>query len=265
MQIVLKLKKNVNQNAADYFEKAKKAKKKWRGAEKALANSLKKLEELKEKLAEEIEKEELKKQELANKVVRKKEWYEKYRWFTSSEGFLIIGGRDATTNDIIVKKHVDPGDIIFHTEMSGSPFVIIKAEGKKIGADTMQEAADFTATYSKAWKMGLGTTEVFWVNPDQVSKTALAGEYLAKGAFMIYGKKNFVQGKMNMAIAIIGGGVRAGPLTAIDKQTKTFFIIDQGRDKKSDIAKKIKQDHKEAELDEIMHYLPTGGLKIRKT
>ena len=29
-----------------------------------------------------------------------KEWYEKFRWFYSSEGFLCIGGRDSTTNDI---------------------------------------------------------------------------------------------------------------------------------------------------------------------
>ena len=57
MKIVLKLKKDVNQNAADYFEKAKKAKRKWKGAEKALVNSKKKLEELKEKLEDEIEKE----------------------------------------------------------------------------------------------------------------------------------------------------------------------------------------------------------------
>ena len=35
-------------------------------------------------------------------------------------------------------------------------------------------------------------TNAWWVNHDQVSKTAPAGEYLTSGSFMIRGKKNFL-------------------------------------------------------------------------
>ena len=45
-RLVLDLKKSIEENASDYFEKAKKIKKKIKGAEEALQQSLKKLKEL---------------------------------------------------------------------------------------------------------------------------------------------------------------------------------------------------------------------------
>ena len=45
-RLVLYLTKSIDENAAIYFEKAKKIKKKITGAEKALAENLKKLQEL---------------------------------------------------------------------------------------------------------------------------------------------------------------------------------------------------------------------------
>ena len=56
----------------------------------------------------------------------KREWYEKFRWFISSEGFLVIGGRDATSNEIVIKKHADKNDLVFHTDIKGSPFHLSK-------------------------------------------------------------------------------------------------------------------------------------------
>ena len=48
-KLALDLTKNIEQNAAAYFEKAKKIKRKIEGAEKALNESLKKLKELEAK------------------------------------------------------------------------------------------------------------------------------------------------------------------------------------------------------------------------
>jgi len=45
-KLVLDLRKSVDENASDYFEKAKKIKRKIEGAEKALNENLKKLDEL---------------------------------------------------------------------------------------------------------------------------------------------------------------------------------------------------------------------------
>src|SRR3989338_3908306 len=107
MQLTFDIKKSIEQNAGHYFEKAKKARKKIKGAEEAIARANEKLEKLKK----EAEKEEKEK----TVIERKKEWYEKFRWFLSSEDLLCIGGRDATTNDILVRKYMEPGDIVLHT------------------------------------------------------------------------------------------------------------------------------------------------------
>src|SRR3989338_1378632 len=127
-KLTLDLTKSVEENASDYFEKAKKIKKKIKGAEDALKQHIRKLNELEAK-QEKSDAEEAKKSEVQQ---RKKEWYEKFRWFLSSDGFLVVGGRDATSNEVVVKKHMEKGDLVFHTDMAGSPFFIIKAEGKDV-------------------------------------------------------------------------------------------------------------------------------------
>src|SRR3989338_3913810 len=192
-KLTLDLTKSIEENASLYFEKAKKVKKKIEGAQAALNENLKKFEEVQIRK----EKEASKKSEQARLRQRKQEWYEKFRWFVSSEGFLVIGGRDATSNEVVIKKHTEPNDLVFHTDMAGSPFFVVKSQGKAIGDKTKEETADATCTFSRAWKLGLQTSDVFYVNPEQVSKKTKAGEYMGKGAFMIYGKANYIGNKVN--------------------------------------------------------------------
>ena len=61
-----------------------------------------------------------------------KEWYEKFRWFTSSDGFLVVAGKDTVSNEVLVKKYATQEDAVFHAEISGAPFVVVKAEGRTI-------------------------------------------------------------------------------------------------------------------------------------
>jgi len=107
MQIEFDLTKSVDENAGKYFDLAKKAKKKLEGAKQALQKSKKELDDL-EKKENKFIAEEQKKQERKN---RKREWYEKFHWFISSEDFLCIGGKDATSNEIVVKKHMEKPNI----------------------------------------------------------------------------------------------------------------------------------------------------------
>jgi len=198
MEIEIFLDKSVDENAGLYFEKAKKAKAKLEGARKALEESKTKLDQLLQEESKFIEEEEKK----ALKRDRKKEWYEKFHWFFSTERFLCIGGKDATSNEIIVKKHLDKEDLVFHTDMAGSPFFIIK-DGQKAGENTINECAQAVAVYSKAWKLGHGTVDVFYVKPEQVSKEAQSGEFLAKGSFMITGKTNYLRPNLKYAIGLV--------------------------------------------------------------
>lgn len=259
--LVLDLKKSIEENASDYFEKAKKIKKKIKGAEEALQQSLKKLKVLetkKEKLSAEDEQKSKAKE-------REKEWYEKFRWFISSDGFLAVGGRDATSNEIVVKKHTNADDLVLHTDMAGSPFFVIKSEGRKIPESTIKETADAVCTFSRAWKLGLQTSDVFYVSPEQVSKKTKAGEYMGKGAFMIYGKTNYIENNANLAIGITKeNAVMSGPIEAIKKNCEKYVALKQGDEKVSSISKRIR--HKlggKLDLDEIIRALPAGTFSLK--
>jgi len=252
MRILLDVRKSIEQNAAVYYEKAKKAKHKLEGAEKALKSSLLKLEK--------IEEEQKAVQKPAEAVAKK--WYEKFRWFYSSEGFLCIGGRDATSNEVLVKKHAEPNDLVFHSHIAGSPFFVIKTEGKAPGEATMEEAAQATGSFSRAWKLGLSMQEVFSVKPEQVSKTAKSGEYMEKGAFMISGKTANRSVELKLAVGLYEGRIMVAPLSAIKKHSEKHLEVVQGEMKPSEAAKKIRKQLG-GELDDIIRALPSGGIKLK--
>src|SRR3989344_2080903 len=260
MEIEFNLTKSVEENAGHYFDLAKKAKKKLEGATKALGESQKELLKLQQQgkafLAEEEKR--LKKKE------RKREWYEKFHWFISSQGFLCLGGKDSTSNEIIIKKHLEPEDLVLHTDMAGSPFFIIK-NGQQAPEETIREAAQATAVYSKAWKLGHSTADVFYVNPNQVTKEARPGEFIGKGSFMIYGKTNYLYPRLEYAIGLVGQKIIGGPVAAVELKTKQLVIVIPGREKKSALAKKIRAKLNDGELEEIDRFLPSGGAEIKKS
>ena len=101
MEIKIDLRKNLQENASDYFDKSKKAKLKIPKVQKAMTITTKKLEKAKQKkdLTEKSKKTLVKK--------RKTEWFEKFHWFNSSENFLVIAGKDMHSNEILVKKYME--------------------------------------------------------------------------------------------------------------------------------------------------------------
>ena len=143
--------------------------------------------------------------------------------------------------------------------MSGSPFFLIK-NGQNAGEITLQQAAQATAVYSRAWKRGLGTAEVYSFHPDQVKKEL----GLPKGSFMIYGKRNYFSPRLELAIGLVGEEIIGGPLAAIQAKTKEYLLIVPGQEKSSALAKKIKAKLKGGDLDEIIRFLPVGGCDLKK-
>ena len=256
-EVTLNINKSIEQNTAIYYEKAKKAKKKLKGALRAIETTKKKLAELEKKKAQEQEK--IEKETAKKPKPEKKQWYENFRWFYSSEGFLCIGGRDATTNEIIIKKHTEKDDLIFHTDIAGSPFFVIKTNGKQPGKATIEETAQATASYSKAWKMGISITEVYYINQDQVKKDF----GLPKGSFMIHGKRTYSRPELKLAIGIKNNKVIGGPLSAIKKNAEKYVIIVQGQEKTSSVAKQI-QKKIGGSLDEIIRFVPGGGAQMKQ-
>ncbi|MDH5663969.1 MAG: ribosome rescue protein RqcH, partial [Candidatus Bathyarchaeota archaeon] len=270
----LNLRHSIQANATKYYTRAKKAEKKLEGAEKALRETQAKIEELKQRIGrvKEIRK------PLAKR--RKKAWYAKFRWFHSSDEFLVLGGRDATTNEILIKKHMEPHDIVLHADILGAPFVLIKTGGKTPPERTIRESAQLAASYSRAWREMLSAVDVYWITPEQVSKSPPSGHYLRKGAFMIHGSKNFVRGvPLRVAIGvkmkeeqtvIVGGAVEA-----IANQTNVYVELIPGEQKSSGLAKQIrrllaeraskalKKRILEIPLEEIQGFIPLGRGKIK--
>ncbi len=248
VEIELDFLKSVNENAAAYFNLSKKMKKKIEGVKEAIELTRKKMGSA------------LKKKPKTKKAERReRQWYERFRWFHSSSGFLCIGGRDSLSNELLIKKHTSPADIVFHSEMAGSPFFVVKSEGKTPDEKTLNEAAVATASFSRAWKRGISYAEVYWVAPEQVSKEAKAGEYLSRGAFMIYGKKNMMRATLELCVGVKDGVFISAPCSAV---AEPLFRILPGDTKVSDAAKMIARKINYSDVDEIVRMLPPGPLSL---
>ncbi|AEK20060.1 ribosome rescue protein RqcH [Methanococcus maripaludis] len=265
------LRKNAFENADIVYQKSKKFKNKVQGVIEALKISEKKLAELKEKekLDSEVFKE--KEEKIKKKERKVLKWYEKLKW-TVIGGYLIVAGKDATTNEMLIKRYVEKNDIVFHTLMEGAPFTIIRTEGSEEIPDEniMFEVAKFAASHSRAWKLGIGSADVYWVRPDQISKTAESGEYLKKGAFVIRGKRNFIRSAaLELGIGIINYDGKLRLTTAPESVAKENFekciLLKPGKLKKSDLVKELLKEFSDFEVDDedILRALPPGETEIK--
>ncbi|MEM3584209.1 MAG: NFACT RNA binding domain-containing protein, partial [Nitrososphaerales archaeon] len=210
-------------------------------------------------------------------VKREKKWFERYRWFITSDGLLAIGGRDATSNTAIIRKHMNDNDIVFHADIPGSPFFILKNADLKM-EKSINETAQAVASYSRAWKEGFTSMDVYWVEPKQVKMQAPSGMYLPKGSFIIEGKKNYIKDlevkiaigvhKIENSIVIMGG-----PPTAVKKNSLVFAVIEPDKSTIGETAKKVKANFismigekiktiRNIALDDIARALPPSGGKI---
>jgi predicted ribosome quality control (RQC) complex YloA/Tae2 family protein len=277
MDMRLDIRKTSTQNADRYYSKSKKAKAKIPGVKQAIDDTKEIIEKLKERGVEAIE---LTEEIPEERVIKKREWYEKFRWFFSSDGFLVLGGRDATSNEMLVKRHMETHDIFIHADIHGAPAVIIMTDGKEVPEETIQESFDFAATYSRAWRSGASFLDVYWVKPEQVSKTAEHGEYVTKGAFIIRGKKNTGSGKVEAALGVrMDDEVKllGGPPEAIAGQSDYYVKITPGRMKsketalaiKSKILEEAKEKDKEKiqkiNISDIQVLLPSGESELVKS
>ncbi len=264
-EVELDIRLPVTQNSQVYYDRSKKLSGKIKGAVSAIEET--------RKLTDKKEAPQIKK-----KIQKpKQKWFEQFRWFLSSDGFLIIGGRDAQSNEDIVKKYLQKQDIFFHAHVSGSPAVVIKTEGKVVPESTLLEAAEFTVSYSGIWKSGQVSGDAYWVNADQVSKTPESGEYVAKGAFVIRGKRNYFKDVMlGAAIGLELGEEKrliGGPVSSVKKRAQFILEVEPGEFNQNDISKKIyrimndKFEDKKliktmASPDRIAMFLPPGGSRV---
>ncbi len=198
------------------------------------------------------------------------EWYEKFRWFFSTGGKLAIGGRDAQSNALLIKRHLEEGDTVYHADLFGSPFFVLK-KGAEQTPDEILELAQATVAFSSAWKTGLGSADAYWVVKDQIGTAAPSGEFMAKGSFMIKGKKNSVA--HNLVALAVGidkeGRIVSGPEAAVAASANSYVVLVPHREKASETAKKVAKELERMEgvrldgsLDDVLRALPSGGGKV---
>jgi predicted ribosome quality control (RQC) complex YloA/Tae2 family protein len=219
-----------------------------------------------------------------------REWYERYRWFITTDGLLVIGGRDASSNSALIRKHLTEHDIVFHAEVHGSPFFIIKnaaafaADQEGTINSSLHEVAQATISFSRAWKDGLSSADAYWVMAEQVKKGAPTGQFLPKGSFVIEGKRNYIKGvELRLAIGIMQLNNRetllCGPEEAVKKRSIFYTVLLQGGMDPMNAAKKVKSEFvkiagentkiaesiKHVSLDEFVRALPTGQSRLSFT
>ena len=263
-EVGLDFRVNVAENANKKYDDNKKLKDKLAGA----IESIKKTK----KMIESVEKQFFYEEKRKVKEFGKKFWFEDFRWFISSDGNVVVGGRDAGSNDKVVKKYLREGDRYAHADVHGAPSCVIKSRNVNdeivpISDRTLQEACLFASVYSRAWKQ-FAEAQAYWVNPEQVSKTPESGEFLPRGAFVIRGKRNYCRCKLEMAVGAVTINktkkVMGGPVEAVKKMSDRYIVLSPGDTKKSVIANKLSKVF-DVSTDMIDRVLPPGDLNIVKT
>jgi predicted ribosome quality control (RQC) complex YloA/Tae2 family protein len=178
-------------NARQYYDQKRVAATKQEKTEQASTKALKSTEQ---RIQADLRKG-LKQEKAVLRPVRKQLWFEKFIYFISSDGYLVLGGKDAQQNELLYRRHLKKGDIYVHADLHGASSVIIKNNPGlaefEIPPSTLSQAGNLSVCTSSAWD-SKAVMSAWWVNADQVSKTAPTGEYLTTGGFMIRGKKNFL-------------------------------------------------------------------------
>ena len=212
------------------------------------------------------------------------DWYDRFRWFYTSTGYLVIGGRNADQNEELVKKYMGKHDRFFHTQAHGGPVTLLKAAGPSESADpvdfseeTLREVAQFAVSYSSDWKDGRGAGDAYMVEPDQVSKTPESGEYIEKGSFVIRGDRTYFEDvPCRIAVGVQCEPVTqaiGGPPSAIVDRVATSVTLEPGMYAQNDAAMMVYRElkgrfadqsfvRKVASADQLQEFIPAGGSDI---
>ncbi len=211
---------------------------------------------------------------IAPRKAPKRRWYMRFRWCRTSDGTLLLGGRDAGQNEELVKKYMEGGDTFVHADVHGASVVIVKGHTER-----MDEAAQFAASFSGAWRSGHASADVYAARPEQVSKTPESGEFVARGSFIVRGERTWYRGvPLAIAIGLVAGDepvIIGGPPAAVGPRSRAHIELRPGRYEPNDTAKKVLRKLREAlspeeekalrnvmNTDQVAAFVPPGGSDI---
>lgn len=185
--------------------------------------------------------------------------YINYRWFFTSEGKLVVGGKSDEQNEAVLKYFLKPNYTVMHTTSPGSPFLVIQSESPS--KNDLNECAIFCACFSKEWKYGNKSINIDIFNGKDIYKT----KTMKTGTFGVKNKKQ-IKVKPELIIVIQKGKIRAVP--EVKRSEEILASIKQGKLTKEEAGEKIAKKIKEKFLfpvskEEIMMAIPSGNMNVK--
>jgi predicted ribosome quality control (RQC) complex YloA/Tae2 family protein len=240
--VTVSLNETAHGNATQLFAKYRASKEKSQKTIEASAKALEAAEENAKRQLMEVQK---KTSSVTVQAKRKPLWFEKFNWFVTTDNYLVLGGRDAQQNEVLVKRYLRPGDAYLHADVHGAASCILRAKRRRdpktgktipipLSGQALREAGNFTICRSSAWSSRM-VTSAWWVESHQVSKTAPTGEYLTVGSFMVRGKKNFLPpSQLEMGLGVL---FRLGDDDSVSrhKNERRDFALMQMEDDEGDV------------------------------
>lgn len=171
-------------NASNYFNIKKsnveKQKKVEKNAQKALKNIEQRIEkDLKKKLKES--------HDVLNKT-RKPYFFEKFHWFVSSEGFLVLMGKSGMESDQIYSKYIHDNDV-FVSNSFDTHVWIKNPDETEVPPNALMQAGIMCMSASPAWSKKIQSS-AWWCFAKELSKfDNYGGEVLPAGTFRLKDEK----------------------------------------------------------------------------
>lgn len=186
--------------------------------------------------------------------------YLRYRWFFTSKGNLVIGGKNDEQNEGVVRNFLKPDFTVMHTSSPGSPFIIIQNENPS--KEEINEAAVFCACFSKDWKNGKKIIAVDIFKGKQIYKS----KEMKTGTFGIKSDKKTLRVKPELVLIFQKGRLRAVP--KMKKIREILVEISPGKLSKEEAVKKIydiikEKYHYPVSKDEIGSAIPSDKLFVK--
>jgi hypothetical protein len=142
----------------------------------------------------------------------------------------------------------------------------------------------FAAAFSRGWREGFGSVDVYWVKPEQLSKGGPSGEFVPRGAFVVRGERNWMRNvPLRIAIGVAvneeEGWVRVGggPLGAVEAKTDAYVVVKPGdfagkelfgrvlRSLAGKVSKQVREAISQSSIEAIREYVPYGKGMIEES
>ena len=186
--------------------------------------------------------------------------YKKYRWFYTSSGKLVLGGKSSKQNDELLAKLKKTGNdyLVMHTSSPGSPFSIILSEISKVTERDIKEVAIFTGCFSRKWREQSKKAEVHIFTLSSLYKSRL----MKSGTWGVKGKIKQISVNLELVLIIQDETLRAVP----EPTAKKKDILLKIRPGKIDKTEMLPKFHvildKHFSQEELLSALPAGGITI---